>query len=460
MSRIAAFAANAPLMSVPGAPAPAGGVGEWYRGAGGLRLRAGFWQPSGEARGTVILSPGRTEPIEKYYEVIGDFLRRGFCVLAHDWRGQGLSARLTPDRLKGHARAVEEFLDDYSRLLDAYEARAPKPWILVGHSMGAALNLLTLETGEGRAVGAVLTSPMLKIKTGKRSLWSARFAARWNVSHGKATEYVLDDPDDPFDHSFERDALTTDAERYERWREQLYACPHLAVGGVTWGWLAFGIEVGERALKPKALKKLRTPITIVQSAEDDRVWKTTNKWAAKRIAGARYVEVPGAKHEVIMETDDKRAVFLMEFDALADMVAPRTGVAEPVAAPPPTEQPALAAAVADPLVAPEPSPHSSSGDIDTRVPIPDMAPFVNPAFARADHAEAPPAEPTFSPASAEIEQPPETMPLEAALEDAPEADPGALTLSTSAPIAPDTFDVPATPDEETPPAPPREVGGG
>ena len=32
--------------------------------------------------------------------------------------------------------------------------------------------------------------------------------------------------------------------------------------------------------------------------------------------------MPGAKHEVIMETDEKRAVFLSEFDALADYLAP------------------------------------------------------------------------------------------------------------------------------------------
>ena len=36
----------------------------------------------------------------------------------------------------------------------------------------------------------------------------------------------------------------------------------------------------------------------------------------------RYVEVPGAKHEVIMETDDLRGVFLHEFDALAAYVSP------------------------------------------------------------------------------------------------------------------------------------------
>jgi lysophospholipase len=335
VTRAAAYAANAPLMGVPGAAAPPGGQGEWFRGAGGLRLRAAFWTPSAlvaaKPRGTVIVSPGRTEPIEKYFEVIGNFLARGFCVLAHDWRGQGLSARLLPDRLKGHARAVEEFLDDHARLLDAFESRAPKPWISVGHSMGSVLNLLSLEAGESRIAGALLSSPMLRVKTGKRSMWSVKLAVRWNLRHGKGGDYVLDDADDPFDHTFEKDALTSDETRYELWRQQLYACPHLAVGGPTWGWLAFAIDAGERALKPKALKSVRIPVSIVQSGEDDRVWKQSAKWAARRLGRGRYVEVAGARHEVIMEGDDMRAVFLEEFDAMADYISPQQDLS-PVAA--------------------------------------------------------------------------------------------------------------------------------
>ncbi|WP_339873329.1 alpha/beta hydrolase [uncultured Brevundimonas sp.] len=341
MNRAVAYAANAPLMGVPGAAPPPGGQGEWFRGAGGLRLRAALWTPSAlvaaKPRGTVVLSTGRTEPIEKYFELIGNLLARGFCVLAHDWRGQGLSARLLPDRLKGHARAVEEFLDDYGRLMETFEARAPKPWIMLGHSMGATLNLMTLEAGETRFSGAVLCSPMLRIKTGKRSMWSVKLAARWNLRHGKAGDYVLDDADDPFDHTFENDALTSDETRYELWRQQLYACPHLAVGGPTWGWLAFALDAGERALKPKALKSVKIPVAIVQAGEDDRVWKQTNKWAARRLSRGRYVEVTGAKHEVIMETDALRGVFLEEFDAMAAYVSPIQDLSpvEPAAGPAP-----------------------------------------------------------------------------------------------------------------------------
>jgi len=323
VNRAQAYAANAPLMGVPGAMPPPGGQGEWFRGAGSLRLRAAFWTPATEPRGTVILSPGRTEPIEKYYEAIGDMLARGFCVLAHDWRGQGLSARLLPDRLKGHARAVEEFLDDYQRLLDAFAERAPRPWIAVGHSMGAALNLLTLEAHEPRIDGAVLSSPMLRITTGKRSMWSAKLAVRWNLRHGRSADYVLDDMDDPFDHTFENNALTRDAHRYELFRQQLYACPHLAIGGPTWGWLATAFDAGERALKPRALKSVKIPVSVIQGGDDTRVWKQTNRWAAKRLGRGRYVEIPGAKHEVLAELDEARQVFLDEFDAMADYLTAR-----------------------------------------------------------------------------------------------------------------------------------------
>ena len=79
------------------------------------------------------------------------------------------------------------------------------------------------------------------------------------------------------------------------------------------------------------------PVAIVQAGDDDRIWKQTNKWAAKRLGRGRYVEVTGAKHEVIMETDDLRAKFLEEFDALADYVSPVQDLS-PSPSPEPTDQ--------------------------------------------------------------------------------------------------------------------------
>ncbi|MBW8880254.1 MAG: alpha/beta hydrolase [Asticcacaulis sp.] len=325
MSRIAALSANAPLMSIPESRVPDNGSGEWFRGAGGLRLRLGFWEPKRPARGTVFISPGRAEPIEKYYETIRDLLGRDMCVVAHDWRGQGLSARLLPDRLKCHARSTEEFLDDYQRLLDAFEDRAPKPWVMLGHSMGAALNLATLVKGEPRISGAFFINPMLRMKTGKHALWSVNFQTNWQVNHGRGTDYVPEIFDDPFEHTFENDALTHDRSRYETWREQLFACPHLAVGSPTWGWLSFALKIGETLLKDKGkvLKKLKTPITICCAGDDRVIQKQMSKQFAKKLFKGQYVEIPGAEHELLIEADEYRNATFTQMDELLDFVAPR-----------------------------------------------------------------------------------------------------------------------------------------
>ena len=339
MSRIAALSQSAPLMSIPESRPPEGGTGEWYRGAGGLRLRVGFWPARGAARGTVFVSPGRSEPIEKYYEVVRDLLDRDFAVVVHDWRGQGLSARLLPDRLKCHARSAEEVLDDYQRLLDTFEDRAPKPWLMMAHSMGAALNLMTLVKGEPRISGALFTNPMLRVKTGKHSLWAVNFQTNWQINHGRASDYVPELFDDPFEHTFENDALTHDATRYEIWREQMFACPHLAVGTPTWGWLSFALKIGEGLLrdKNKVAKKVRTPVVMIASGDDRIVNKQSAKQFARKLGKASYVEVPGAEHEILIEAEEYRREAFRQFDTLVDDVAPRLvgyqGSGEPPARP-------------------------------------------------------------------------------------------------------------------------------
>jgi hypothetical protein len=64
-------------------------------------------------------------------------------------------------------------------------------------------------------------------------------------------------------------------------------------------------------------------VSVIQGGDDTRVWKQTNRWAAKRLGRGRYVEIPGAKHEVLAELDEARQVFLDEFDAMADYLTAR-----------------------------------------------------------------------------------------------------------------------------------------
>ncbi len=311
---------GAPLVSIPEAPVPDHGTAEWFSGADGATLRAACFWPQGQARGSVIVSPGRSEPIEKYYEVVQDLLARGFAVLVHDWRGQGLSARALPDRLKGHAQGFKPFLSDFKELLDGFEARLPKPWIALAHSMGGCLTILALAHGEPRFSACVLSAPMLGLYAGGRPAWAAR-ALAWVKAHtGSAGDYMFGDRGDPFSDSFATDVLTHDQERYARYRAQLLAHPDIAVGGPTWGWVDFAFSACAWLRRSGRVETIAIPVIIVGAEKDNRVLNADLRSIARRIPKGRYVEIAGAFHEILIETDERRAQFWAGFDEAVEVV--------------------------------------------------------------------------------------------------------------------------------------------
>lgn len=317
------MAEAAPLIAVASAPVPPGGSAEWFTGAGGARLRAALFAPEGRARGSVVLSPGRTEVIEKYFEVVGELTQRGFVVLVHDWRGQGLSHRALPDRLKGHARGYDLFLRDYAALLEAFEPRLPKPWAAVGHSMGGCLTLLALAKGQAeRFAGAILSAPMFGVRTGETPLAVAKAMALSHCLTGRAGRYVRDDPGKPFDRTFEGNVLTHDAARFSRQYDQIEACRDLALGAPTWGWLDFAFRATAALAAPGALKDVQIPVVVCSAGEDALVDNVAQQAVTEALPQGRFVAVRGAAHEILMETDELRAQFWAEFDALAARLAP------------------------------------------------------------------------------------------------------------------------------------------
>lgn len=303
----------APLVATPGAPIPEGGEAHWLRAYDELRLRAAYFPPSGAARGSVVLSPGRTEPIEKYFEVVQELQARGFAVLVHDWRGQGLSGRLSDDPLKGCANGWRPFLADYETVIEAFADRLPKPWIAMGHSMGGGLTSLALTEGEGRFSAAVLSAPMLGLNLGGRDPKLTRWIAWLMTVIGREEAYPAP-PTDPWADVFEGNALTHDRARWERTRAQFAEAPELMLGSVTWGWLCFALFLGHRIETSRRVESLTLPVTIVAAGEEKLVANAASKAFAARVKTGRWLEVPGAYHEILQETDAVRAVFWQAFD--------------------------------------------------------------------------------------------------------------------------------------------------
>jgi len=289
----------------------------WRHAADRVRLRLGLLAKG--AAGTILMVPGRTEYLEKYGAVADRFAQAGYGMACIDTRGQGLSDRFLADPRIGHVRRFAEYQHDVDALVAFATAQAmPRPWVVIGHSMGGAIALRALMRGLDVA-GAVFSAPMwgIAMNPALRPLawglgWIAHRAGlnRWVTPGTKIDSYVrICDPADNF--------LTDDPGEIAQMRAQLDAVPGLDLGGPSVPWLY-------RALVECADLQRRgdpgVPSLTFLPARDEIVSLPAMRAMTARWRDADLVEVPQGRHETMMEIPARQQVF---FDRTLAFLAAR-----------------------------------------------------------------------------------------------------------------------------------------
>ncbi|MEM1129371.1 MAG: alpha/beta hydrolase [Pseudomonadota bacterium] len=296
------------------ADAPAEARAVWADASDGLRLRVGLLAQG--TRGTILLLQGRTEYLEKYGRAATELKARGYGMVSVDWRGQGRSDRLLDDPRIGHVDTFADYQKDLA-VLTAF-ARASgcqQPWYVVAHSMGGAIGLRAL-TEDLDVAAAVFSAPLwgLTVPLGLRSiLWAMSWTANtlgkdyW-ITPGMRGSYVVEA--DPHDNS-----LTGDPEMMAWMQKQLAAAPELALAGpsLTWVYRAMvECQILRRIADP------RRPVLTFLPGEESVVLPRAIRELSERWPDAGLIEVPGARHEIMMETRPRRTAF---FDDVAGFFA-------------------------------------------------------------------------------------------------------------------------------------------
>ncbi|NDW45319.1 alpha/beta hydrolase [Ruegeria sp. PrR005] len=279
---------------------PPGGAAHWLRTGDDIRIRVGHWRPEGTALGTVFLFPGRTEYVEKYGDAAREFTRRGLAMLAVDWRGQGLADRLLDDRRLGHVVSFPDYQRDVAAVVDLAAALdLPRPWYVIGHSMGGAIGLRAVMEGlpvaacafTGPMWGIFFTPVMKPLSWVTSNLAPVLGMGHKNPATTSPEPYV-------FVQEFEGNSLTRDPAMYRMMQDQLAAYPELSLGAPTNIWLREALNEC-RLLAARAAPALPC-LTYLGSHEQivDR------KAIRRRMAdwpGGELIEIPGGEHEVLME---------------------------------------------------------------------------------------------------------------------------------------------------------------
>lgn len=283
----------------------------------GVRLRHARWDPDGPPRGTVLLLTGRSEFIEKYAELAGDWLARGYRVFGLDWRGQGLSSRLLPDRQKGHIDDYATLVADLDGFVETVVAPAGAgPRVLFAHSMGGHVALRYLLDHGDRFAAAVLSAPMLDIITDPFPRLLAELVARLACALGLGAAWAPGQkPYDPAEHRFEGNAVTHDPGRWAVHHAWYRHNPDLIVGGVTYGWLAATFRSAALLRRALARRPPTLPVLVLSAPDDRFVPAHLHPVLCRRLPNAALVQLAGAHHEILQEIEPIRARAWAAIDA-------------------------------------------------------------------------------------------------------------------------------------------------
>ena len=137
------------------------------------KIRLAFWKNNKEKsspKGTILLQQGHNEFIEKYYETIQDLLDKSFDVICFDWRGQGMSDKMTNDI---HKQYIEDFSvhnEDLNFIFrKIIEDNFSKPFIGFGHSMGGCLLTSYFISRNNILDKCILCAPMVSVRANSLS---------------------------------------------------------------------------------------------------------------------------------------------------------------------------------------------------------------------------------------------------------------------------------------------------
>ena len=305
-------------------PIPSGAVVGKLDGYDGSPLRyARFEATRGPRRGTVCVFPGRSEFIEKYFEVIADLRRRGFSAAIMDWRGQGGSYRPHGDHSRGHIRDFSEYDRDLACFMrEVVLPDCPPPYIALAHSMGG--NILLRNAGQPGSwfERMILSSPMIELHPSQLGgpAWAVKAYAEIGCLLGFSRRFVPGGADwRESKISFDDNVLTSDRERYTRNRALAEAARDLTVGGPTLGWLRAAMRSMARISDPAYARRVTMPILFFIAGKDTIVKQAATEDFSARIKSGTHVILSNAKHEILQETDEIRGRFWAAFDAYMDV---------------------------------------------------------------------------------------------------------------------------------------------
>lgn len=274
------------------------------------KLRVSFWNLE-STKGTIVLQSGRTEFIEKYFEVISEFIERGYAVAMMDWRGQGLSSRKSKNKKIGHIDNFNTYDADLVRVInECFLNKCPSPLIGFGHSMGGCLLTSYFISENNLFDKCILCAPMVSVRANSISRKLVAFLGAleiFGLGDFPMQKPSWDEKEGWLEEPFSENALTTDENRFNRSFRFLQKYPDLGIKGISVGWLKHALKRTNEFKTLNWSECIKRPLLLLNATEDKLVNSSLNKSLLSQSDRVTIKDIE-SQHEIMMERDEIRVI--------------------------------------------------------------------------------------------------------------------------------------------------------
>lgn len=256
-------------------------------------------------KGNIVISHGFGEFCEKYSELIYYFLKESFSVFIIEHRGNARSQRFGKDGSQISIDCFDNYIEDLKKFIDEIVIHNSnnKKLLMFAHSMGGGIGTAFLEKYPEYFKGAVLSSPMHKINTGKYPSIIANIVSSVLTAVGMGKEYLPGQK--PYTGNKRFPSRTTHSKN--RWDYQCKIIKEnkaFQTGGSSARWYYEAMKADRKMLQKKNSKKVKIPTIILQAELDTHVRLEGHLKFAENAVDCRIFIVKGSKHESFYEKDN------------------------------------------------------------------------------------------------------------------------------------------------------------
>lgn len=256
-----------------------------------------------EEKGSILISHGFTECIEKYKEIIYYFIMEGYSVYIIEHRGHGRSGSLgTTDKTQVHIEDFNDYIEDIKIFIDSLEGTY-KELYLFSHSMGGTIGGIFLTRYPTYFKKAILNSPMFEIKVEKIPNSITKLVSKLNVEFGKGFDFAFGNF--PFEANYDFFLAETSSEsRYRRFYKEVSANNEIQRGGASFKWVYEALENIDYLLKNEENNKIKIPILLFQAGKDSLVGDKGQRKFKEICENCNIIRYEKGKHELYLEKDE------------------------------------------------------------------------------------------------------------------------------------------------------------